>query len=81
MAIRLEPIMLKNLPIILNLFPHHHPLFLYYSFNFIMSLIITYKTVSLCKLNFTLAETSEIQVIQQDTVGEGELHHPDGCTH
>jgi len=42
------------------------------------------KIVSLYEqptINFTLAETSEIQVIQQDVVGEGELHHPDACTH
>jgi len=31
--------------------------------------------------NITLAETYEIQVIQKDAVGEGELYHPDGYTH
>ena len=48
---RLEPIMLKslpiipsrtskNLPIVLNLFPNHYLLFLYYSFNFTESVKI-----------------------------------------
>ena len=64
---RLELIMSKNLSIIPS-----------------WSTIENYETVNLCKqskINFTLAETFEIQVIQQDAVGEGELYHPDACTH